>query len=428
MMGIVSQDQAGTSVSSAGDVNGDGFADLLVGAPFADPGTPARGDAGQSYVVFGRDFSHVVTGLGDANANSLQGTAQANILIGGLGADTLLGAGGADVLGGGGGNDLLAVADLSFRRIDGGGGTDTLRLDGSGLALNLANISATRLRNVEQIDLTGTGDNSLTLTQRDVLRLSPTNRLLVQRNNGDTVTIGPGWSLTGVQSIDGNLFNVFRQGAATLLVQAVAEGAPWQNPAEKKDVNNDSQVAPDDALVVINYINSVANQNQPLPNPPIPPFAPPPLGTGFFYDVNGDGFASPLDPLIIINFLNCGSTNSCAGEGEGESANRVGTSQVLAELSSDLFVGAGSIGPFAASFGSNNDSPGAPTRSNQVEFAQGKHAAIAALLASSGRTSFDCDQSSRGKTAAAATDLLFSSPDWEDGFESLLGELAANRR
>ena len=44
-------DNSGISVAAAGDVNGDGFADLIVGAPGAD----AHGsDSGASYVVFGK--------------------------------------------------------------------------------------------------------------------------------------------------------------------------------------------------------------------------------------------------------------------------------------------------------------------------------------------------------------------------------------
>jgi glycosylphosphatidylinositol phospholipase D len=41
----------GRSVSGAGDVNGDGFDDLIVGAPFASPN--ALYEAGQSFVLFG---------------------------------------------------------------------------------------------------------------------------------------------------------------------------------------------------------------------------------------------------------------------------------------------------------------------------------------------------------------------------------------
>jgi Ca2+-binding RTX toxin-like protein len=49
--GIAAYDESGFSVSSAGDVNGDGFDDLIIGAISADPN--GISSAGQSYVVFG---------------------------------------------------------------------------------------------------------------------------------------------------------------------------------------------------------------------------------------------------------------------------------------------------------------------------------------------------------------------------------------
>ncbi|HEY9817780.1 MAG TPA: integrin alpha, partial [Candidatus Obscuribacterales bacterium] len=50
--GVAAFDYSGRSVSSAGDVNGDGFDDLIIGSYRADPnGT----NSGSSYVVFGSD-------------------------------------------------------------------------------------------------------------------------------------------------------------------------------------------------------------------------------------------------------------------------------------------------------------------------------------------------------------------------------------
>ncbi len=49
--GGVVGDEAGTDVAGGGDVNGDGFADLLVGAPENDD---AQTSAGKAYLVFGR--------------------------------------------------------------------------------------------------------------------------------------------------------------------------------------------------------------------------------------------------------------------------------------------------------------------------------------------------------------------------------------
>jgi hypothetical protein len=54
--GEAADDYSGSSVSSAGDVNGDGLDDLIVGAYFADPSH--KSSAGKSYVVFGKANSY----------------------------------------------------------------------------------------------------------------------------------------------------------------------------------------------------------------------------------------------------------------------------------------------------------------------------------------------------------------------------------
>jgi Ca2+-binding RTX toxin-like protein len=186
-------DKGGTSVASAGDLNGDGFDDLVIGAPYADAAGNARDNAGDTYVVFGRDFTGSVSRAGTASAETLSGTSGADVIVAGQGDDTLLGLGGADALEGGAGNDWLSVSDLAFLRVDGGSGTDTLVLAGSGLTLNLASIPDTRLQGIEAIDL---GANTLRLTAREVLSLSDSsNTLRVSAETGHTLVFDDtGWS------------------------------------------------------------------------------------------------------------------------------------------------------------------------------------------------------------------------------------------
>jgi len=50
LKGVSAGDQSGISVGFAGDINKDGFADVIIGAPLADPN---GNDSGASYIVFG---------------------------------------------------------------------------------------------------------------------------------------------------------------------------------------------------------------------------------------------------------------------------------------------------------------------------------------------------------------------------------------
>src|SRR4030095_10410102 len=101
MQGEKASDPPGSSVSSAGDVNGDGFDDLTVGAPQIIFDYDGPQPTGEGYVVFGGDFLGGVVFAGDAGDNAFTGTATPESFIGAQGNDTLTGDGGADVFHGG---------------------------------------------------------------------------------------------------------------------------------------------------------------------------------------------------------------------------------------------------------------------------------------------------------------------------------------
>ena len=156
------RDLSGGSVSS-GDVNGDGFDDLIIGARYAYGAGNTRGYAGDTYVLFGSatigDLVDHVTHLGTAADDLLTGDAAPNDMVGGLGNDILIGRGGSDVLRGGAGNDTLVIADTAFLRVAGGDGIDTLAFSG---AITMADTDFRRIDGIESIKLAN-GTINLTL-------------------------------------------------------------------------------------------------------------------------------------------------------------------------------------------------------------------------------------------------------------------------
>jgi hypothetical protein len=201
--GVATSDMSGKSVSDAGDINGDGFGDLIVGVDRAN----------SSYVVFGGDFTGAVTQPGTSADDNLTGTAAAEHFVGGQGNDTLTGGGGADTFAGGSGDDTIQAPDLSFKRVDGGSGSDSLKLTGSGLSLDLATVR-NRLSGLERIDITGS--NTLTLSGVDVANLSDTsNTLTVDGDIQSTVTDSLGGWIKGADA--GNYFT-YAKGQAMLKI------------------------------------------------------------------------------------------------------------------------------------------------------------------------------------------------------------------
>ena len=206
--GEAAGDSSGRSVSAAGDVNGDGFADLIVGAGRADPN---GSNSGRSYLVFGGDFTQSATQHGTDGIDILTGTLASEIIIGGAANDTLSDGNFNDVLlYGGTGNDILQISNGNFKRLDGGLGSDTLSLTGAGLIIDLTSTADnTKINGIENIDLTGTGNNTLTLSYAALLNLaaeitasSGLTTLTVTGDAGDAVNanlsgLGFGSSSTG---------------------------------------------------------------------------------------------------------------------------------------------------------------------------------------------------------------------------------------
>ncbi len=156
-------DNAGSSVAAAGDVNGDGFDDLVVGAP---NGGALDTRPGTAYVLFGGTF-------GNSTAPVIKiGTGAAEILLGGAGADQLSGGGNSDVIRAGAGNDVITVADLAFSKIDGGSGTDTLVFAGPGEIIDFSLIADNRIDGIEVFDVRGTGNDTLIIGALDILHFS----------------------------------------------------------------------------------------------------------------------------------------------------------------------------------------------------------------------------------------------------------------
>ena len=123
--GIDASDSSGRAVSGAGDVNGDGVDDLIIGALNASPNSAFR--AGESYVVFGKNvpqcnglFITVDLNAGETPTGGddvILGTPEADTIKALAGDDTICGEGGDDIINGGNGDDW----------IDGGAGNDQIR-------------------------------------------------------------------------------------------------------------------------------------------------------------------------------------------------------------------------------------------------------------------------------------------------------------
>jgi hypothetical protein len=79
----------------------------------------------------------------------------------------------------------------------------------------------------------------------------------------------------------------------------------FTNPDNPWDINGDGQVAPLDALIVVNALNSRHVESSSEADAPL-----------LYLDANGDSFLSPLDALGVVNYLNTRGLLTASAEGE----------------------------------------------------------------------------------------------------------------
>ncbi|MHA7841003.1 MAG: Ig-like domain-containing protein, partial [Gammaproteobacteria bacterium] len=214
---ILGNSQANTLYGFAGDdtMLGNAANDTLLGGAGDDY---IEGGSG-SDVLNGGDDSDTL--LGNSGADLLRGGAGVDYLGGGANDDTLDGGLGDDTLVGGSGNDTLIFDSNDLSRVDGGSGHDVLLLNGSGVNVDLTALSDTIYENIERVDLTGTGPNTLTLDLADVIAMTDgNNALFIDGTSHDTVVGHGGWTSQGTTIISGTAYDEYTQGGVTLFVDA----------------------------------------------------------------------------------------------------------------------------------------------------------------------------------------------------------------
>ena len=220
LTGINARDRSGHSVSSAGDVNGDGYDDLLIGAP---GGSDPNGEgSGENYVVYGG-----ATGTESIAPVTAQGAGSADNFTGNAGADRFTEIATGDVVRGGAGDDRISVTSVDFAHLDGGTGRDTLVLAGPDLSLDLTHASAAGadVASVEVLDLSGAGADTLVLDALAVFGLTEERdggmaTLDVRGDADDTLELRDGnFFFSSTETEAGSTYNVYRAGNAQVRVQ-----------------------------------------------------------------------------------------------------------------------------------------------------------------------------------------------------------------
>jgi hypothetical protein len=241
--------------------------------------------------------------------------------------------------------------------------------DGNGVGVNNAAIIA----------LLNAGTPPFSLTLNGNALASPNDYTFAFNSNTDTFTFSPAsgvWAAgvyvitlnnsgaTEIEDLAGNALkaNNSSTGATSFTITIPSgsgsgggggggtSGDGWQNPTNRYDINNDGNVNPLDALILIQALNNHLFPTGLLPQPA-------PSNPSDYYDVNGDGILNPQDLLAEIQYLNAQAALRAKGAvaefaaasgASSDSVDSVGASASTDDASPALMVAAESV-PSASS-------------------------------------------------------------------------------
>lgn len=109
--------------------------------------------------------------------------------------------------------------DALDHHLAGDTGVDTLRVDGSGITLDFTPLVQNRITGIDDVDLTGSGNNQLKLSLSDLIDVSDHAGLRVDGNAGDSFEMTTtGWTHGADQVLGSQTYASYTHGGATLLV------------------------------------------------------------------------------------------------------------------------------------------------------------------------------------------------------------------
>ncbi|MEN9362311.1 MAG: hypothetical protein RL095_3846 [Verrucomicrobiota bacterium] len=208
-----------TYYASSGFTTFSPWADSLLISYYSVPDMPKTAKINNQFfwltssLIYTGPSSIAISGeIATTSSTSWIGIANADNFIGdNIADDTFTQISTGDSVKGMGGNDIIRLASNDFTLIDGGAGTDTLKLSAN---LDLKSLPDTILKNLEVIDLEASGA-TLTMEFADVLAMSGGTGSLTIKGTSGTWDKEAGWAFSGTA----NGFETYTNGVATVLLQ-----------------------------------------------------------------------------------------------------------------------------------------------------------------------------------------------------------------